>query len=78
MCDTFLLLLLLQTLLEFSSQQRIREDLTVAIAENQHFLDLAQARLELRRHRPANEQCHDPAQTQLLAEVQQLTAHISK
>ncbi|KAG7235377.1 hypothetical protein INR49_032717 [Caranx melampygus] len=67
-----------KTLLEFSSQQKIKEDLTVAIADNQNFLDLAQARLELRRHRPAKEQCCDPAQTQLLAEVQQLTAHINR
>uniref|UniRef100_A0A3B4VLR5 Tektin n=2 Tax=Seriola dumerili TaxID=41447 RepID=A0A3B4VLR5_SERDU len=63
---------------EFASQQRIREDLLVAITENEHFLSLAQARLDVRRQRPAKEQCHDPAQTQLLAEVQQLTAHINR
>ncbi|GAA6218797.1 tektin-1 [Lates japonicus] len=63
---------------EFASQQRIREDLQVAITENEQFLRLAQARLDLRRLRPSKEQCHDPAQTQLLVEVQQLTAHINK
>ncbi|XP_018539570.1 tektin-1 [Lates calcarifer] len=63
---------------EFASQQRIREDLQVAITENEQFLRLAQARLDLRRLRPSKEQCHDPAQTQLLVEVQQLTTHINK
>ncbi|XP_039987594.1 tektin-1 [Xiphias gladius] len=63
---------------EFASQQRIREDLQVAITENEHFLSLAQARLALRRQRPGKEQCQDPAQSQLLVEVQQLTTHINK
>ncbi|KAM7413646.1 hypothetical protein PAMA_020842 [Pampus argenteus] len=63
---------------EFASQQRIKEDLQVAVTENEHFLSLAQARLALRRKRPGKEQCHDPAQSQLLAEVQQLTAHTNK
>ncbi|MEQ2162804.1 hypothetical protein GOODEAATRI_023559 [Goodea atripinnis] len=59
-------------------QQRIREDLREAIKENEHFLTLAQSRLALRQQRPGKEQCHDTAQAQLLAEVQQLIAHISK
>ncbi|XP_026197122.1 tektin-1 [Anabas testudineus] len=63
---------------EYASQQRIREDLQVVITENENFLTLAQTRLDLRRQRPAKEQCHDPAQSQLLSEVQQLMAHISK
>ncbi|KAM7399760.1 hypothetical protein PAMP_019005 [Pampus punctatissimus] len=63
---------------EFASQQRIKEDLQVAVTENNHFLSLAQARLALRRKRPGKEQCHDPAQSQLLAEIQQLTAHANK
>uniref|UniRef100_A0A3Q2Q221 Tektin n=1 Tax=Fundulus heteroclitus TaxID=8078 RepID=A0A3Q2Q221_FUNHE len=63
---------------EINSQQKIREDLQAAIAENEHFLTLAQSRLALRQQRPGKEQCHDPAQAQLLAEVQQLTAHINK
>ncbi|KAF3693125.1 Tektin-1 [Channa argus] len=63
---------------EYTSQQRIREDLQVAIGENEKCLSLAQTRLDLRCHRPSKEQCYDPAQSQLLAEVQQLTAHISK
>ncbi|XP_047449687.1 tektin-1 [Mugil cephalus] len=67
-----------KVLLEITSQQRIREDLQLAVTENEHFLSLAQARLALRRQRPGKEQCHDPAQSQLLAEVQQITAHISK
>ncbi|XP_045929228.1 tektin-1 [Micropterus dolomieu] len=67
-----------EILSELASQQRVREDLQVAITENEHVLSLAQARLALRRQRPAKEQCYDPAQSQLLAEVQQLGAHITK
>ncbi|KAI3354492.1 hypothetical protein L3Q82_019004, partial [Scortum barcoo] len=69
---------LAKILSEFASQQRMRDDLQVAITENERVLSLAQARLALRRQRPAKEQCYDPAQSQLLAEVQQLTAHINK
>ncbi|XP_044057838.1 tektin-1 [Siniperca chuatsi] len=69
---------LAEILSEFASQQRVREDLRVAITENEHVLSLAQARLALRRQRPAKEQCYDPAQSQLFTEVQQLTAHITK
>ncbi|XP_054462348.1 tektin-1-like isoform X2 [Anoplopoma fimbria] len=63
---------------EYASQQRIGEDLQVAITEREQVLSLAQARLALRRRRPGKEQCHDPAQSQLLAEVQQLTTHINR
>ncbi|KAM9733320.1 tektin-1 [Menidia menidia] len=63
---------------EITNQQRIREDLLVAMTQNEHFLSLAQARLALRCQRPGKEQCHDPAQAQLLAEVQQLSTHIDK
>ncbi|KAM4565666.1 tektin-1 [Odontesthes bonariensis] len=63
---------------EITSQQRIREDLHMAITQNEHFLSLAQARLALRHKRPGKEQCHDPAQTQLLTEIQQLSVHINK
>uniref|UniRef100_A0A8P4KD84 Tektin n=1 Tax=Dicentrarchus labrax TaxID=13489 RepID=A0A8P4KD84_DICLA len=69
---------LAKILLEFASQQRISGDLQVAVTENEHALGLAQARLALRRQRPAKEQCHDPAQSRLLAEVQQLAFQISK
>ncbi|KAK5854674.1 hypothetical protein PBY51_004849 [Eleginops maclovinus] len=69
---------LAKILCEFSSEQRNKEDLQVAIAESKHVLSLAQARLVMRRQRPGKEQCHDPAQTQLLAEVQQLNAHINR
>ncbi|XP_061775451.1 tektin-1 [Nerophis ophidion] len=69
---------LTKVLSEFASQQKNREDLQVAITENEHFLSLAQARLDLRQQRPAKERCHDPAQTQLLAEVGQHTSQISK
>ncbi|TMS07609.1 Inositol polyphosphate 5-phosphatase K [Larimichthys crocea] len=69
---------LAKILLEFASQQRIKQDLQVAITENEHALSLAQARLVLRRKRPTKEQCHDSAHFQLFAEVQQITAHISK
>ncbi|XP_061537895.1 tektin-1 [Phycodurus eques] len=67
-----------KVLSEFTSQQRNRDDLLVAVAENEHFLSLAQARLDLRQQRPRKEQCHDPAQSQLLAEVDQLTCQIAK
>ncbi|XP_061637409.1 tektin-1 isoform X2 [Phyllopteryx taeniolatus] len=67
-----------KVLSEFASQQRNRDDLLVAVAENEHFLSLAQARLDLRQQRPRKEQCHDPAQSQLLAEVDQLTCQIAK
>ncbi|XP_061924574.1 tektin-1 isoform X2 [Entelurus aequoreus] len=60
---------LTKVLSEFASQQKNREDLQVAITENEHFLSLAQARLDLRQQRPAKERCHDPAQTQLLTEA---------
>ncbi|XP_068566662.1 tektin-1 [Cebidichthys violaceus] len=68
---------LAKILSEFDSQQRIGEDLRVAIAESERGLSLVQARLALRRQRPGKEQCHDAAQSHLLAEVQQLTAHIN-
>ncbi|XP_034057546.1 LOW QUALITY PROTEIN: tektin-1 [Gymnodraco acuticeps] len=69
---------LAKILFEFASEQRTREDLQVAVSDSEHVLSLAQARLVLRRQRPGKEQCHDPAQNQLLAEVQQLNAHINR
>ncbi|XP_061684569.1 tektin-1 [Syngnathoides biaculeatus] len=67
-----------KVLSEFASQQRNRDDLLVAVTENEHFLSLAQARLDLRQRRPPKEQCHDLAQSQLLTEVGQLTCQITK
>ncbi|KAM6903692.1 tektin-1 [Lycodopsis pacificus] len=67
---------LAKILSEFDSQQRIGENLRVAIAESEQGLSLVQARLALRSQRPGKERCHDAAQSHLLAEVQQLTAHI--
>ncbi|KAM8878139.1 tektin-1-like isoform 2-T2 [Spinachia spinachia] len=69
---------LAKVLYEFASQQRASEDLLGAVAENQGELRLARARLAVRRQRPSKEQCHDPAQSELLAEVQQLRAHIDR
>ncbi|XP_019716770.1 tektin-1 [Hippocampus comes] len=69
---------LTKVLSEFASQQRNRDDLLVAVTENEHFLSLAQARLDVRQQRPPKEQCHDPAQSQLLAEVGQLACQINK
>ncbi|XP_030600841.1 tektin-1 isoform X2 [Archocentrus centrarchus] len=63
---------------EITSQERLREDLQVAITENEHFLDLAKTRLALRLQRPGKEQCHDLVQAQLLADIQHLSAHINK
>ncbi|XP_061137731.1 tektin-1 [Syngnathus typhle] len=63
---------------EFAFQQRTRDDLLVAITQNEHFLSLAKARLDLRQDRPPKEQCHDPAQSQLLAEVGPLKCQIEK
>lgn len=65
-------------LLEYNKQQTICDELQVAIKENEHCLSLAQARLALRHKRPPKEQCFDPAQSQLLSEVQQITAYITK
>ncbi|XP_028276021.1 tektin-1 [Parambassis ranga] len=63
---------------EIANQQRTREDLHVAITENEEFLTLAEARLGLRGQRPGKEQCYDTAQSHLLTDVQRLRAHISK
>ncbi|XP_077468018.1 tektin-1 [Stigmatopora argus] len=63
---------------EFASQQKNREDLIVAVTANDRFLSLAQKRLSVRKQRPTKEHCHDPAQSQLLAEVGQLSFQISK
>ncbi|XP_057695006.1 tektin-1 isoform X2 [Corythoichthys intestinalis] len=63
---------------EFASQQKNREDLIVAVTENNRFLSLAQKRLSVRQQRPTKEKCHDPAQSQLLAEVGQLSFQITK
>ncbi|KAJ0021805.1 hypothetical protein NQD34_009295 [Periophthalmus magnuspinnatus] len=65
-------------LLEYNKQQTICEELEVSIQENQRCLSLAQGRLSLRQKRPSKEQCFDPAQAQLLNEVQVITAYITK
>uniref|UniRef100_A0A8C6WLS9 Tektin n=1 Tax=Neogobius melanostomus TaxID=47308 RepID=A0A8C6WLS9_9GOBI len=67
-----------KTLLEHNKQQTICEELLVSIQENERCLSLAQNRLSLRHKRPSKEQCFDPAQSQLLSEVQQITAYITK
>uniref|UniRef100_A0A1A7WAE1 Tektin n=2 Tax=Iconisemion striatum TaxID=60296 RepID=A0A1A7WAE1_9TELE len=69
---------LLKVVAEINSQQKIREDLQVAITKKHEFLSLAQAQLALRHQRPGKEQCHDPAQVQILTHVQQLNASINK
>ncbi|KAM9338430.1 tektin-1 [Symphorus nematophorus] len=69
---------LAKVLQDFASQQKTREDLQVAITENEQVLSLAKAQLTLRRRRPGKEQCHDPAQSQFLIEVQRVTTHINK
>uniref|UniRef100_A0A8C2ZCP0 Tektin n=1 Tax=Cyclopterus lumpus TaxID=8103 RepID=A0A8C2ZCP0_CYCLU len=65
-------------LCELSSQQQVRGDLQTAVSENQCVLGLAQARLALRLQRPSKEQCLDPAQCQLLTEVQQLREAVAQ
>lgn len=50
----------------------------MAVAEKEIPLSVAQARLSARTQRPGAELCYDPAQARLLAEVQELTAHINK
>ncbi|CAI5694653.1 unnamed protein product [Oreochromis niloticus] len=67
-----------EILSEISSQERLREDLQVAITENEHSLNLAKTRLAMRLQRPSKEQCYDLAQAQLLTEIQHLTSHIKK
>lgn len=54
------------------------EALEVAVVEKEIPLRVAQARLSARTQRPGAELCYDPAQVRLLAEVQELTAHINK
>ncbi|CAL8371944.1 unnamed protein product [Gadus morhua 'NCC'] len=63
---------------EVSSQKRNRVALGVAMAEKELPLSVAQARLSARAKRPGTELCQDPAQILLLAEVQELTAHIHR
>uniref|UniRef100_A0A3B4FRY7 Tektin n=1 Tax=Pundamilia nyererei TaxID=303518 RepID=A0A3B4FRY7_9CICH len=67
-----------EILSEIFSQERLREDLQVAITENEHSLNLANTRLAMRLQRPGKEQCYDLAQAQLLTEIQHLTSHIKK
>ncbi|KAM6966916.1 tektin-1 [Tautogolabrus adspersus] len=69
---------LAKILSEVACQKRIREDLRVAINETERGLSLANARLDLRRLRPGKEQCFDPAQAQLLGEVQLLPSNINR
>ncbi|XP_056140081.1 tektin-1 [Lampris incognitus] len=69
---------LAKILSELASQQINMEALNMTIAEMENPLKVAQARLSARGQRPAAEQCHDPVQTHLLFEVQELTAHINK
>uniref|UniRef100_UPI003AAF60A2 tektin-1 n=1 Tax=Centroberyx gerrardi TaxID=166262 RepID=UPI003AAF60A2 len=69
---------LAKVLSECGSQQRNMEALQVAVAEKQIVLSVAEARLSARSRRPAKELCHDPAQSHLNTEVQQLTAHIKR
>ena len=70
--------LLTQVQSEVSSQKRNRVALGVAMAEKELPLSVAQARLSARAKRPGTELCQDPAQILLLAEVQELTAHIHR
>ena len=63
---------------ELGSQKRTRQALDVAVAEKEGPLSVAQARLSARAQRPPAERCHDPAHTLLLAQVQELTAHIHR
>ncbi|XP_060883149.1 tektin-1-like [Labrus mixtus] len=69
---------LAKILSEVACQKSIREDLRVAINDSERGLSLANARLDLRRLRPGKEQCYDPAQAQLLGEVQLLPSNINK
>ncbi|XP_041668280.1 tektin-1-like [Cheilinus undulatus] len=69
---------LAKVLSELISQKRIQEDLQVAITDSERCSGLAKARLDLRRQRPGKEQCFDPAQAQLLSEVQRLFANNNK
>ncbi|XP_075999719.1 tektin-1 [Genypterus blacodes] len=63
---------------ECNCQQRNMDELLQAIREKENFLSVAEARLSLRSQRPGKEQCHDPAQAMLLAEVQEHTSQINK
>ncbi|KAM9801277.1 tektin-1-like [Neosynchiropus ocellatus] len=63
---------------EYDSQQRVRVELQMTIMENKHFLNVAQARLAMRRQKLAKEPCYDPPQTELLTKVEQLSTHVDK
>ncbi|XP_029923162.1 tektin-1 [Myripristis murdjan] len=69
---------LTKILTESASQQKNMGSLQVAIADKQILLRVAESRLSTRSRRPVKERCHDPAQCQLLSEVQQLRRHISR
>lgn len=69
---------LTKVLVEHNKQQTICGELQVSIQENERCLSLARARLSLRHKRPSKEQCFDPAQSQLLNEVQKISAYITK
>ncbi|XP_020504254.1 tektin-1 [Labrus bergylta] len=69
---------LAKILSEVACQKSIREDLRVAINDSERGLSLANARLDLRSLRPGKEQCYDPAQAQLLGEVQLLPSNINR
>ncbi|RVE64721.1 hypothetical protein OJAV_G00128430 [Oryzias javanicus] len=63
---------------EINNQTKTREDLRVAVTENEEFLSLTQAKLSLRHERPGKEQWRDPAQRKLIADVQKITEHIKQ
>uniref|UniRef100_A0AAV2J333 Tektin n=1 Tax=Knipowitschia caucasica TaxID=637954 RepID=A0AAV2J333_KNICA len=65
-------------LLEYNKQKTLCEELERCIKENESCLSLAQARLSLRHKRPSKEQCFDPAQAQLLSEIQIIKTNITK
>lgn len=59
--------------MEIARQEQTLEALKVAIADKDKPLKVAQTRLQSRELRPGAELCHDPVNTRLLSEVQELT-----
>ncbi|KAM8853625.1 tektin-1-like [Synchiropus picturatus] len=64
---------------EFAGQQKVRDDLQAAILENKHFLNVAQAKLEVSHQKLAIDRSQSEAPiAELLEEVEKLNEQISK
>ncbi|KAJ8414979.1 hypothetical protein AAFF_G00025020 [Aldrovandia affinis] len=69
---------LAKVLADIDSQDRNMVSLKIAIEVKKGLISVAQTQLAVRSQRPRKELCHDPAQVQLLAEVQEHSAYIKR